>query len=81
MEKTRAKAIQEVKLNLNGKKDNTFWFEILIMVFVRVYAGPLALKGILYGIVSWGYTTCGDADYPGVYVKVSAFESWIKSHL
>lgn len=36
---------------------------------------------ILHGIVSWGSKVCGDANYPGVYAKVSAFASWINGHM
>jgi V8-like Glu-specific endopeptidase len=44
--------------------------------------GPLtALRNgtrVLTGIVSWGYG-CADAKYPGMYARVSSFESWINS--
>ena len=31
----------------------------------------------LVGIVSWGPTECGHADYPAVYTKVSVVRDWI----
>jgi trypsin len=38
--------------------------------------GPLVSEGKLVGIVSWGIG-CGDKNFPGVYVDVSALRSWI----
>ena len=32
----------------------------------------------LVGIVTWGPTECGRADYPAVYTKVSVVRDWIK---
>ncbi|KAM5255252.1 LOW QUALITY PROTEIN: neurotrypsin [Ctenodactylus gundi] len=45
--------------------------------------GPLVCerpggRWVVYGVTSWGYG-CGAKDSPGVYTKVSAFVSWIKS--
>jgi hypothetical protein len=44
--------------------------------------GPLTvLNGttrVLAGVVSWGYG-CADSRYPGMYARVSHFESWINS--
>lgn len=46
--------------------------------------GPLVVKNgsqwIEIGVVSFG-RGCGEADFPGVYARVSQYESWIKSHI
>jgi secreted trypsin-like serine protease len=44
--------------------------------------GPLVTEvggGLYYitGVVSWGATTCGAANRPGVYARVSVFKDWI----
>ncbi|XP_050679793.1 trypsin CFT-1-like [Leptidea sinapis] len=38
--------------------------------------GPLIYKGVVAGLVSFGYT-CGNRNYPGVYTKVSHYIDWI----
>ncbi|KAI8436769.1 hypothetical protein MSG28_010236 [Choristoneura fumiferana] len=38
--------------------------------------GPLLYKGVVVGLVSFGFA-CGHAYYPGVYTKISSFTDWI----
>ncbi|XP_055855274.1 lectizyme-like [Episyrphus balteatus] len=42
--------------------------------------GPLIQGKTLVGIISWGKTPCGQKNSPSVYVRVSAFNSWIIKH-
>lgn len=42
--------------------------------------GPLIQDSTLIGIVSWGKMPCGQKNSPSVYVRVSAFISWISQH-
>ncbi|XP_055905415.1 lectizyme-like [Eupeodes corollae] len=42
--------------------------------------GPLMQGNTLIGIVSWAKIPCGQKNSPSVYVRVSAFNSWITKH-
>ena len=41
--------------------------------------GPVVLRGILVGVVSWGLDdTCAQPEYYGVYTRVANYVDWIK---
>lgn len=42
--------------------------------------GPLVSRNTLVGIVSWGKNPCGQVNNPSVFVRVSAFTTWIKDN-
>lgn len=42
--------------------------------------GPLVSKNTLVGIVSWGRNPCGQTNSPSVFVRVSAFITWIQDN-
>ena len=48
--------------------------------------GPLVVKNaagdgvLLAGVTSWGYG-CADAQYPGMYARVSSFSSWLSGYV
>ncbi|XP_019871625.1 trypsin-1-like [Aethina tumida] len=42
--------------------------------------GPLAVDGVLVGVVSWGFVPCGSAGAPSVYTKVANFVDWINEN-
>nr|XP_033809767.1 serine protease ami-like isoform X2 [Geotrypetes seraphini] len=41
--------------------------------------GPLVCDGIAEGVVSTGYRKCGNIKRPGIYTRISAYNSWINS--
>ncbi|XP_026744184.1 serine protease persephone-like [Trichoplusia ni] len=48
--------------------------------------GPLQIKStsiycmyVIIGVTSFGFTTCGEVGYPGVYTRVSNYVPWIES--
>lgn len=42
---------------------------------------PLTVGGLLYGVVSWGASTCLHATYPNVFVNVTSLRTWILGNL
>uniref|UniRef100_A0A8C6I3L8 Peptidase S1 domain-containing protein n=1 Tax=Mus spicilegus TaxID=10103 RepID=A0A8C6I3L8_MUSSI len=40
--------------------------------------GPLICDGVLQGITSWGSIPCSKPNTPGIYTKLTKFNSWIK---
>ena len=51
---------------------------------ISVFSGPLTYddqgRAVVVGVVSWGHG-CGEADYPGVYDRVTAVLPWIKEQI
>ena len=41
---------------------------------------PLTQSGMVVGTVSWGYGSCGNDKYPGVYANVAYWSDWIKQN-
>lgn len=42
--------------------------------------GPLTVKGVLYGIVSWS-RGCGRPGFPGVYTSIPFYINWIRQNI
>ncbi|MFE7836171.1 S1 family serine peptidase [Streptomyces sp. NPDC057474] len=42
--------------------------------------GPLMIGGVLAGIVSWGYG-CADAQYPGIYTRLTTFSNTVAAQI
>ncbi|XP_030750057.1 trypsin alpha-3-like [Sitophilus oryzae] len=42
--------------------------------------GPLVVNSRVVGVVSWGYSPCGNAGFPSVYVDTAAYIAWIQQN-
>lgn len=43
-------------------------------------ADPLVVDGVAYGLAAWG-RGCAQSKFPGVYVRVPVFSTWIRENL